>query len=128
METKPPKKRARRRRRNAGTLKATKTEFNVSIPSAISKSVSEEQRSDSANRELLDTHGTETKGPLPLAKEDLNGSFAYESLIVSRCAQGLLKPFECVVCRAMALNPIGWNGHREPLCARCADPIEKRAK
>ena len=43
---------------NAETLKAIRTELNVSIASAIGKSVSEEQRSDSANRELLDTQAS----------------------------------------------------------------------
>jgi hypothetical protein len=51
---------------------------------------------------------------------------AYVGLVVSRCSQGLLEPFRCAVCGVMALDPIGWNGPHEPLCARCADPIERR--
>jgi hypothetical protein len=52
-----------------------------------------------------------------------NNPRAYARLIVGRYAEGLLEPFQCAVCGIMALDPIGWNEHREPLCARCADPI-----
>lgn len=58
MRTGHPRRSTRRRGRNAGTLEAIKTELNVWIPSLIGKSVSEEQRSDSANRELLDTQAS----------------------------------------------------------------------
>jgi hypothetical protein len=51
---------------------------------------------------------------------------AYIHLIVSRFAHGLLEPFRCAICGVMALDPIGWNGPQEPLCARCADPVENR--
>jgi hypothetical protein len=47
---------------------------------------------------------------------------AYVDLVVSRCSQGLLEPFQCTVCGVMALDPIGWNGYRQPLCGFCADP------
>jgi hypothetical protein len=51
---------------------------------------------------------------------------AYVDLVVSRCSQGLLQPFQCAVCGVMALDPIGWNGHRQPLCGFCADSLERR--
>jgi hypothetical protein len=47
---------------------------------------------------------------------------AYVDLVVSRCSHGLLQPFHCAGCGLMALDPIGWNGHRQPLCGFCADP------
>lgn len=47
---------------------------------------------------------------------------AYVDLVVSRCSQGLLEPFQCAVGGVMALDPIGWSGHRQPLCGFCADP------
>ena len=52
-------------------------------------------------------------------------SLTYTRLIVSRCSQGLLEPFRCAVCGVIALDPIGWNGPGEPLCAACADPVER---
>jgi hypothetical protein len=42
-------------------------------------------------------------------------------LILSRYAEGLLEPFRCAVCGTAALDPIGWNGPRQPLCETCAD-------
>jgi hypothetical protein len=63
-------------------------------------------------------------GAIPLAA-GAEGSLAYTRLIVSRCSQGLLEPFCCAVCGVMTLDPIGWNGARKPLCARCADPLAK---
>lgn len=62
--------------------------------------------------------------PLASLAAGAEGSLAYTRLIVSRCSQGLLDPFQCGVCGLIALDPIGWNGPQEPLCARCADPIE----
>jgi hypothetical protein len=50
---------------------------------------------------------------------------AYVDLVVSRCSQGLLEPFQCPVCGVMALDPIGWNWSHKPLCERCADPVER---
>jgi len=47
---------------------------------------------------------------------------AYASLVVSRCSQRLLEPFQCAVCGVVALDPIGWSGPHKPLCAACADP------
>jgi hypothetical protein len=49
-------------------------------------------------------------------------SLAYTHLIVSRCSQGLLEPFRCAGCGILALDPLGWNGPRQPLCGGCADP------
>jgi hypothetical protein len=56
------------------------------------------------------------------------GSLAYARLVVSRCSQGLLEPFRCAICGLMALDPIGWNGPGQPLCAGCADPVETRSE
>lgn len=46
------------------------------------------------------------------------------SLLVDRYSQGLLAPFSCSRCGVIALDPLGWNGPRQPLCERCADPEE----
>jgi hypothetical protein len=72
-----------------------------------------------------DQNAAEATSVVPLAA-GAEGSLAYTRLIVSRCSQGLLEPFRCAVCGNMALDPIGWNGPQEPLCARCADPVEER--
>jgi hypothetical protein len=72
-----------------------------------------------------DQNAAEATSVAPLAT-GAEGFFAYTRLIVSRCSQGLLEPFQCAVCGIIALDPIGWNGPQEPLCARCADPVENR--
>jgi hypothetical protein len=71
-----------------------------------------------------DQNAADATSVAPLAA-GAEGSLAYTRLIVSRCSQGLLEPFQCAVCGIIALDPIGWNGPQEPLCARCADPVEK---
>lgn len=53
---------------------------------------------------------------------------AYVDLVVSRNSQKLLEPFRCAACGIMALDPIGWNGPGQPLCAGCADPVEARSE
>jgi hypothetical protein len=49
---------------------------------------------------------------------------SYWRLLTNRLGQGLLEPFVCAGCGAVALDPIGWNGRRQPLCASCADGTE----
>jgi len=43
-------------------------------------------------------------------------------LLSERFAAGLLAPFGCAGCGLTALDPLGWNGSRRPLCDQCADP------
>lgn len=42
-------------------------------------------------------------------------------LLADRVNQGLLVPFVCSNCGVLALDSLGWNGPRLPLCGRCAD-------
>jgi hypothetical protein len=70
-----------------------------------------------------DQNAAEATSVAPLAA-GAEGSPAHKRLIVSRCSQGLLEPFQCAVCGVMALDPLGWNGPRQPLCGGCADPTE----
>ena len=46
----------------------------------------------------------------------------YWQLIVARYLDGLLSPFACSGCGALALDPIGFDGPQRPLCDACADP------
>jgi hypothetical protein len=50
-------------------------------------------------------------------------SFAssYSRLLFQRTYVGLLRPFRCSGCGLLALDPIGWNGHRQPLCEACSE-------
>lgn len=45
----------------------------------------------------------------------------YRRLLLWRLLVGLLSPFACSRCGCLALDPIGWDGPRRPLCGRCAD-------
>ena len=58
-----------------------------------------------------------------ISQAGADASLLYARLIVSRYSQKLLEAFQCAVRGITALDPIGWNGPRQPLCARCADPL-----
>jgi hypothetical protein len=45
----------------------------------------------------------------------------YWRLLAHRYARNLLTPFHCSCCGRQSLDPIGWNGYRQPLCESCAD-------
>jgi hypothetical protein len=46
---------------------------------------------------------------------------AYPVLLLNRYASHVLHPFNCFRCDIRALDPIGWDGRRKPLCETCAD-------
>jgi hypothetical protein len=47
--------------------------------------------------------------------------FHYVTLLLDQYALGLLHPFSCSRCGQRALDPLGWDGPRRPLCGMCAD-------
>jgi hypothetical protein len=50
------------------------------------------------------------------------GASDYLGLLAERLSQGLLNRFHCSGCARLAIDPIGFNGRGQPLCANCADP------
>ena len=49
----------------------------------------------------------------------------YWRLLTERFGQGPLEPFVCDGCGVIALDSVGWNGRRQPLCDACADGTER---
>jgi hypothetical protein len=54
-------------------------------------------------------------------RQSASSASLYRRLVFHRCAVGLLAPFQCAGCHQIAIDPIGWNGRRQPLCGPCSD-------
>lgn len=49
------------------------------------------------------------------------GASRYDRLLARRLLSGLLELFYCARCSRAALDALGWDGRRKPLCADCAE-------
>lgn len=72
----------------------------------------------------LEKHGL--KPPRLERNPAATASHKYFRLLSERYLQGLLTPFVRSGCSVVALDPVGWNGRRQPLCESCSDPIGRR--
>lgn len=79
----------------------------------------ENEATRSGNRAL---QGTNEDNLPRITDRPVSSTIRYVIRLGYRYSLGLLNGFHCTQCGRLQLDPLGWNGRRQPLCEACADP------